>query len=112
MESLALVVTIMIMSCVSSGPFALALTSKTVQRATQNTFLKVFRRMVLAFVNLIGIFLSTVFIIEPIPYLLKIIALLSLFLNVWAMDREYGRRMTRRVNRAFRRDPNGPAGQS
>jgi hypothetical protein len=53
-----------------------------------------------------------VFIIEPIPYLLKIIALLSLFLNIWAMDREYGRRMTRRVKRAFRRDPNGPAGQS
>jgi hypothetical protein len=68
--------------------------------------------MVLALVNLIGIFLSTVFIIEPIPYLLKIIALLSLFLNVWAIDREYGRRMTRRVKRAFRRDPNGPAGQS
>ena len=112
MESLALVVTIMIMSCVSSGPFALALTSKTLQRLTQNTFLKVFRRAVLAFVNLIGIFLSTVFLIEPIPYLLKIIALLSLFLNVWAMDREYGRRMTRRVKRAFRRDPNGPAGQS
>ena len=112
MESLALVVTIMIMSCVSSGPFALALTSKTLQRLTQNTFLKVFRRAVLAFVNLIGIFLATVFLIEPIPYLLKFIALLSLLLNVWAIDREYGRRITNRVKRALRRDPNGPAGQS
>jgi hypothetical protein len=102
----------MIMSCVSSGPFALALTSRTLQRLTQNTFLKVFRRAVLAFVNLIGIFLSTVFLIEPIPYLLKIIALFSLLLNVWAIDREYGRRITNRVKRALRRDPNGPAGQS
>jgi len=87
-ESLALVVTIMIMSCVSSGPFALALTSKTLQRLTHNTFLKVFRRAILAFVNFIGIFLSTVFLIEPIPYL------------------------PNRVKRALRRDPNGPAGQS
>lgn len=77
MESLALVVSIMIMSCVSSGPFALALTSKTIQRLTRNLFLKIFRRVVLAVVNVIGFFIAVIFLIEPIPYPLKIVAVIS-----------------------------------
>ncbi len=112
MESLALVVTIMIMSCVSSGPFAIALTSKTLQRITHNFFLKLFRRLVLAIVNIIGAFISCIFLIEPIPYLLKFVAVISLFLNFWSIDREYGGGLTRWLKRVSRRNPNGPKGQS
>ncbi len=111
MESLALVVTIMVMSCISSGPFALALTSKTWQRLTQNFILKVFRRVILGIVNTVGAFLSIIFLIEPIPYSLKVVAVITLSLNLWSVDREYGGRLTKHIKRIFRRDPNGPAGQ-
>ncbi len=112
MESLALVVTIMIMSCVSSGPFALALTSRTLQQLTHNIFLKIFRRVVLGIVNVIGAFISSIFLIEPIPYPLKFVAVISLFLHIWSNDREYGGGLSRLIKRIIRRDPNGPKGQS
>ena len=100
MESLALVVTLMVMSCVFSGPIALLLTSKTAQRLTHNRFLKIFRRVLLGIVSAIGIFLSIIFIIESIPPTLKVIAIATVILNVWAFKREY------------RRSPHGPASQS
>ena len=66
----------------------------------------------LGIVNAIGAFISSIFLIEPIPYPLKVVAVISLFLNIWSNDREYGGGLSRLIKRLVRRDPNGPKGQN
>jgi hypothetical protein len=48
------------------------------------------------------------FLTGSVPIFLKFIALLSLAIHAWAIDREYNKIFSSR----FRRDPNGPRGQS
>lgn len=63
-------------------------------------------------VNFFGISISVFFLTGPFPFALKSIALISLLLNAWALDREYGGNLTQWIKNKIKRNPNGPVGQS
>jgi hypothetical protein len=111
-ESLALVVAIIIYGLLLSGPLSLALSSRTAKRLTEQLALKILRRIVMGLVNFFGISISVFFVTGPFPIVLKAICILCFLLNVWALDREYGGYLTNSIKSKFRRNPNGPAGQS
>lgn len=112
MESLALVVAIIIYGLLLSGPISLALSSRTARRLTEQLALKIMRRIVMGLINFFGISISVFFVTGPFPIGLKAICILCFLLNVWALDREYGGYITNSIKNMFRRNPNGPAGQS
>jgi ABC-type multidrug transport system fused ATPase/permease subunit len=102
----------MMLTLILSGPIALLLTGKKVHQLTEAISLKIIRRSVMAIVNFFGIIISIFFISAPIPLLLKVIALASLLLNLFTIDREYGGRAIAYLKSYLKRDSNGPVGQS
>lgn len=117
MESLALVVAIMVFICMFSGPIALVLASKLIRGWTSHIALLIIRRIIMGVINFLGLTLSSFFLSAQVGGALKIIALISMVLNVWAIDREYGGSLTAKVKQFFqkrfkgRRNPHGPSGQ-
>ena len=107
MESLALVVSILVLICFFSGPIGLLLTSRMLAKVTTNTFTLLLRRTVLIINGILGSSISSFFLFGPIPLFLKIISLFSLVLNVWAIDREFGGNLTSYLRRSFTNRPRG-----
>ena len=105
MESLALVVSILVSICFFSGPIGLFLTSRMLTKVTTNPFTLLLRRTVLIINGLLGSALSSFFLFGPIPLFLKAISLISLVLNVWAIDREFGGNLTSYLRRTFKNRP-------
>lgn len=112
MESLALVVALIIYGCILSGPITLALSSRVIKRITEQIILKIIRRLVMGIINFFGVSISIFFLTGPFPLGLKSISFISLLLNIWAMDREYGGNLTQYIKNKLRRNPHGPSGQS
>jgi len=112
MYSLAVLVAFLIFSCALSGPVALLLSSKKLQKVTERIALKIIRRLLMAIINFLGIIVSTFFMTAPTPLVLKAIALASFLLNIFAIDREYGSKISAYLRTLLRRGSNGPAGQS
>lgn len=100
-----------------SGPITLVLSSRLISGWTSGTVLLIVRRIIMGIINFFGLTLSTFFLSAQVGGILKIIALISMALNVWAIDREYGGSLTEKVKQFFqkrfkgRRNPHGPSGQ-
>ncbi|CAB4529931.1 unannotated protein [freshwater metagenome] len=90
MESLALVVSILVLICFFSGPLGFFLTSRLITGATSHPVAFVARRTLVVINGLLGTMVSGFFLFGPIPLFLRIISLASLGLNIWALDREFG----------------------
>lgn len=97
MESLALVVSILVLICFFSGPLGLLLTSRFLTSASTHPAAFVFRRTAVVINGLLGLLVSTIFFTEPIPALLKFISLASLIFNTWVLDREFGSHLATRI---------------
>jgi hypothetical protein len=111
MYSLAVLVVILIFTCAFSGPIALLLSSKKIRALTERTTLTIIRRAIMAIINFFGIVVCAFFLLAQIPFLFKAVALASLCLNLFAIDREYGAKVATYVKKRLQRDPNGPVGQ-
>ena len=108
MESLALAVAIMVFICMFSGPITLALSSRLVRGWTTHIAALIIRRIIMGIINFFGLSLSTFFLSAPIGIPLKVVSIISIILNVWAIDREYGGSLTDKVKKFFGRKPSGP----
>ena len=108
MESLAFLITILLLILLLSGPICLLLTIGTLREFTRGTVFNLGRRVLVSGIGFIGIFMCFFFLTGSVPIFLKFIALLSIAIHAWAIDREYNKIFSSR----FRRDPNGPRGQS
>ena len=107
MYSLALLVVLLFSIVIFSGPIVLILTLRPIQQITNGSILKVLRRIFMGVISFSGIFVSLYLFILSTPWSAKAFSLTSIILNLWALDREYGRF----ISSKFRRDGNGPAGQ-
>ena len=112
MQSLAVLVAILVFTCAFSGPIALLLSSKKLQQLTEAIVLKTIRRTIMAIVNFFGVVICAFFISAPTPLVIKLIALASLIINIFAIDHEYGGKIAIYLKKYLRRDSNGPVGQS
>lgn len=101
MESLVLLVSVLVSVVLFSAPISILLSSRIAQSLTSNLVAKILRRALMAFVSALGSVFSFIFIISPIPMLLKIISLAALLLNIWSVDREYGGRLMTRFKSIF-----------
>ena len=107
MESLALVVSILLLICFFSGPLGLLLTSRFLTSASTHPAAFIFRRTAVVVNGLLGLIVSSLFFIEPIPALLTIISLASLILNIWVLDREFGSHLVTRIRAALAKGNGG-----
>ena len=125
MESLALVVATLLALVIFSGPIAIALTSNLIWDFTERKqSLWIFRRVLVTVAAVVGLFLSLTFALQPIPAVVKLLALFGLLSNGYAISREYFRSkdlgkvlrstlgITRGSGRSSGKDSHGPAGQS
>ena len=101
MESLAFFVSILLLITVLSGPVSILLTSRIAQSVTANPAAKIARRIVLILVGALGILVSSLFILSPIPLFPKVISLASILANTWSIDREFGGRLMDRLKTIF-----------
>jgi hypothetical protein len=99
MESLALVVSIMIGNILFSGPFALFLTIPRIRTISDSRSFLVIRRLAMGAAALTGISLSTLFLLNHLPLIINVLALLCIATHLWAMDREYGKFISSRLRR-------------
>jgi hypothetical protein len=99
MESLALVVSIMIGNILFSGPFALFLTIPRIRTISDSRSFLVIRRLAMGAAALTGISLSTLFLLNHLPLIINVLALLCIASHLWAMDREYGKFISSRLRR-------------
>jgi len=102
MESLALVVSILLLICFFSGPLGFFLTSHLMASATTHPIASLLKRTVVIINGLFGSLVSSFFLFAQIPLTLKVISFLSLVLNIWALDREFGGNLTRYLGSTFR----------
>ncbi len=107
MESLALVISILLLILLFSAPFALLFTIPRIRTASQSALWLYLRRFVMALSGAFGFTVSIFFLFARIPFGLRAVALISIALHLWAINREYG------LFASFtkRGDANGPAGQ-
>ena len=125
MESLAVLVATLLALVLLSGPFAIALTSTLMWNFTsEKGLLWILRRILVSLIAAIGLFISLTFLLQPIPAVVKVLALFGFFSNGYAFSREYFRSkdfgkivrrifgLTRGSGRSSGRDSHGPAGQS
>ena len=112
MYSLAVLVLFLIFTCAFSGPIALLLSSKKLRSLTERTALTIIRRAMMAIINFFGIVVCVFFLSAQIPFLFKAVALASLLLNLFAIDREYGARVATYLKKSLKRDSHGTVGQS
>jgi len=106
MESLALLATILLSFLIFSGPLALFITSQWAKRLSDSKYVLVLRRSFLASINLLGMFVSLSIIVVTVPLAVKFIAVISILLHVFAINREY-----EFFSHRLARDSNGPKGQ-
>ena len=99
MESLALVVSIMIGNILFSGPFALFLTIPRIRTISDSRSFLVIRRLAMGAAALTGISLSTLFLLNHLPLIINVLALLCIATHLWAIDREYGKFISSRLRR-------------
>ena len=101
MESLAFFVSILLLITVVSGPVSILLTSQIAQSLTVKPTVNIFRRALLILVGALGILVSSLFILSPIPLFPKVISLASILANTWSIDREFGGRLMDRLKTIF-----------
>jgi hypothetical protein len=106
MESLALFATILLSFLVFSGPLALFITSRWAKQLSDSKYVLVLRRSFLAAINILGMFISLSIIVVTIPIGVKFLAVISILLHVFSVNREY-----QFFSHKLSRDPNGPGGQ-
>jgi hypothetical protein len=103
MESLALVVSILVLISFFSGPLGFFLTSRLITAACSYPVALVVRRILVVINGLLGAMVSGFFLFGPIPLFLKIISLASLALNIWVLDREFGSHLYFYIQKNFRK---------
>jgi hypothetical protein len=101
MESLAFFISILLSITLLSGPVSILLTSRIAQSLTVKLTANIFRRAVLILVGALGILVSSLFILSPIPVFPKVISLASILTNAWSIDREFGGRLMDRLKTIF-----------
>jgi len=101
MESLVFFVSILLLITVVSGPVSILLTSQIAQSLTVKPTVNFFRRALLILVGALGILVSSLFILSPIPLFPKVISLASILANAWSIDREFGGRLMDRLKTIF-----------
>jgi hypothetical protein len=101
MESLAFFISILLLITVASGPVSILLTSRFAQSLTVKPTVNIFRRALLILVGALGILVSFLFILSPIPLFPKVISLASILANAWSIDREFGGRLMDRLKTIF-----------
>jgi len=101
MESLVFFVSILLLITVVSGPVSILLTSQIAQSLTVKPTVNFFRRALLILVGALGILVSSLFILSPIPLFPKVISLASILANTWSIDREFGGRLMDRLKTIF-----------
>ncbi|MEI6870315.1 MAG: hypothetical protein WCK44_04345 [Actinomycetota bacterium] len=106
MYSLALLAVILLSFILFSGPIALILTTRWAKNLSDSKYVLVLRRSFLAAVNVLGMLLSLSVIIVAVPLAVKFIAMASIVVHVFAINREYGF-----ISHFISRNPNGPEGQ-
>jgi hypothetical protein len=106
MESLALFATILLSFLVFSGPLALFITSRWAKQLSESKYVLVLRRSFLAAINILGMFISLSIIVVTVPIGVKFLAVISILLHVFSVNREY-----QFFSHKLSRDPNGPGGQ-
>ena len=100
-----------------SGPITLVLSSRLIRGWTTHVALLIIRRIVMGVINFLGLTLSGFFLSAPIGTPLKVVSIISIGLNVWAIDREYGGLLSEQVKKFLQKrsrkrgNPNGPSGQ-
>jgi hypothetical protein len=106
MESLALFATILLSFLIFSGPLALFITSRWAKQLSDSKYVLVLRRSFLAAINILGMFISLSIIVVAVPIGVKFLAVISILLHVFSINREY-----QFFSHKLSRDPNGPGGQ-
>jgi hypothetical protein len=106
MESLALFATILLSFLVFSGPLALFITSRWAKQLSDSKYVLVLRRSFLAAINILGMLISLSIIVVTVPIGVKFLAVISILLHVFSVNREY-----QFFSHKLSRDPNGPGGQ-
>jgi hypothetical protein len=106
MESLALFATILLSFLIFSGPLALFVTSRWAKQLSDSKYVLVLRRSFLAAINILGMFISLSIIVVAVPIGVKFLAVISILLHVFSINREY-----QFFSHKLSRDPNGPGGQ-
>jgi len=106
MESLALFATILLSFLIFSGPLALFITSRWAKQLSESKYVLVLRRSFLAAINILGMFISLSIIVVAVPIGVKFLAVISILLHVFSINREY-----QFFSHKLSRDPNGPGGQ-
>jgi len=106
MESLALFATILLSFLIFSGPLALFITSRWAKQLSDSKYVLVLRRSFLAAINFLGMFISLSIIVVAVPIGVKFLAVISILLHVFSINREY-----QFFSHKLSRDPNGPGGQ-
>jgi len=101
MESLAFFISILLLITVFSGPVSILLTSRIAHSLTANPAANIFRRALLILVGVLGILVSLLFILSPIPLFPKMISLASILANTWSIDREFGGRLMDHLKTIF-----------
>ena len=106
MYSLALLAVILLSFILFSCPIALILTTRWAKNLSDSKFVLVLRRSFLAAVNVLGMLLSLSVIIVAVPLAVKFIAIISIIVHIYSINREYGF-----ISHFISRNPNGPEGQ-
>ena len=88
MESLALVVGIILLTMILSGPIAIGLTFIR----SANSTLNIIRRIIIALLCALGMGLGIGLILEGVAIGAKLFALFAIAASAYALKREFGRR--------------------
>ena len=114
MESLALLVVMLMSLVLFTGPLSLLLTSKIFWEFTsRNKAVWIIRRVLVAFISLVGMTVELLFIMNQLPAAPKFLAMAGFVLNVIALKREFLRNKAwRSIFKPSHNDLNGPTGQN
>lgn len=90
MESLAALVAILFLVMLASGPISIGLSSDSAKRFTEaSAILTLLRRILISFFVVGGIFISIPFFYNDTPLAPKLLAILCIAGNGWALKREF-----------------------
>ncbi len=89
MESLATLIMVMFSILMLSGPINIGLSNRRIQEAcTKRRGLTAFRRLLMLAVGVLGIFIAINFMYETTPLGPKLISLIAIAGNIYALNRE------------------------
>lgn len=92
MESLANLVAILLLVMLASGPISIGLSSESAKKFSEgSSLLTGLRRLLMGFLVVIGILISIPFFYNDTPLAPKVLAILCITGNAWALRREYRR---------------------